>query len=486
MELLDDILRNVEVTKLTGDSSVDIGSIKEDSREVSSGDVFVAIEGYEVDGHRFIADAINKGATAIVYEKEDFLPESGSYVAIKTPDCRKALAYMASAYYGDPSESLYVVGVTGTNGKTSVITMLYRLFRAAGFATGMFSTVEVMINGERQEATHTTPGPMNIQQVLRQMVDQGCSWCFTEVSSHALDQDRVTAIKFKGGIFTNITHDHLDYHKTFDHYLKSKKKLFDNLSTEAFALVNADDKRSGVMVQNCKGAVFRYGLKNPAEYKGKILETDFTGTLLEINKKQVYTTTVGDFNASNLIAAFATADISGIAEEENLKALSRIGNIPGRMQVLLAGDIHGVVDYAHSPDALQKVLETLKRANKQVGNIYTVIGSGGDRDKAKRPEMGQIAANFSEKAIFTSDNPRNEDPMAIINEMKEGVKEDLQHKVMTHPDRKEAINLACALAQKGDVVLVAGKGHEKYQITKGEKHPFDDVAELEQHLKQKA
>ena len=482
---LHDILQEVNILHQTGTTGREIRNITEDSRKVGEGDVFVAIDGTGMDGHKFIGQALEKGAAAVVYQNDDYLQEKNDVAFIKTEDSRQALAAMASAYFGHPSRKLQVIGITGTNGKTSIVTMLYRLFREVGEKTGMLSTVEIMINDKQKEATHTTPGPMIIHELLREMADNGCRYCFMEVSSHAIDQHRTGGIDFKGAVFTNITHDHLDYHKTFDQYLTTKKKLFDNLNKESFALVNADDKRREVMVQNCAAKVATYGLKNAADYKTKILEADFSGMLLDINGQQAYVTTVGDYNASNLTAAYAVGDLLGLSPETNLTALSKTGNIPGRMQVIKEDEISGVVDYAHSPDALEKVLETIKRLNKQKGQIITVIGCGGDRDKAKRPEMGKIAARRSDKAIFTSDNPRNEDPLTIIQEMKAGVDEDRAGRVITNPDRKEAINMACMFAQKGDIVLVAGKGHEKFQVVKDEKLPFDDLKILQEYLKEK-
>ena len=386
-----------------------------------------------------------------------------------------ALGLLASAFYGNPSERLKLIGVTGTNGKTTIVNLLFNLVRALGYKAGMLSTIENRINDKRTGATHTTPDPLQLNQLLGRMVEEGCHYCFMEVSSHAIDQQRIAGLMFKGGIFTNITHDHLDYHKTFDAYLKAKKSFFDNISPSAFVLTNLDDRNGMVMLQNCRAVKYTYALKKPADFKGKIIENHFEGLNLSINGKELWSTLVGHFNAYNLLATAGCAILAGEKEDEVLQALSMLKTVEGRFDyVRSATNITGIVDYAHTPDALKNVLETINSIRTMNESLITVFGAGGDRDRTKRPEMGKIAAKLSNKVILTSDNPRSESPEEIIYQIKSGIEPVHSNKVVAITDRKEAIKTACMLANPGDIILVAGKGHEKYQDANGTKAPFDD------------
>jgi UDP-N-acetylmuramoyl-L-alanyl-D-glutamate--2,6-diaminopimelate ligase len=446
-----------------------------DSRQVVAESLFVAVRGSQVDGHSFISIAVELGAVAVVCE--EFPAEaSGKVVWIKVADAAVALGLISGNYHGNPADQLRIVGVTGTNGKTTTATLLYQLFNELGERSGLLSTVAVKIGEQTLPATHTTPDAKQLHANFRKMVDAGCRFCFMEVSSHALDQHRVEGIRFEGAIFTNITHDHLDYHQTFQAYIKAKKMLFDGLGSSAFALVNADDKNADVMLQNCKARKRKFALERMAEYKARVLENAFEGLQLEIGGQHVWFRLVGGFNASNLLAVYAAAVELGMDSEDVLLELSKIEGVSGRFQAVrdLDRSVTGIVDYAHTPDALKNVLETIRDIRGGGARIITVVGCGGNRDKSKRPVMAEIATRLSDQVVLTSDNPRNEDPAEILQEMMAGVPLAGKKKVMTVQDRREAIAVACRLAQPKDIILVAGKGHENYQEIKGVKHPFDD------------
>jgi UDP-N-acetylmuramoyl-L-alanyl-D-glutamate--2,6-diaminopimelate ligase len=436
--------------------------------------LFVAIGGTQSDGHAFIPNAIRAGASTIVCE---VLPEeidpNVTYVTVKSS--AEALGVIASNYFGNPSEHLKIVGVTGTNGKTTVATLLYKLFGALGHRVGLLSTVENRIGDQVLTATHTTPDPIQLNGLLRQMIDAGCSYVFIEVSSHAIDQQRISGLKFTGAIFTNITHDHLDYHKTFENYIKAKKKYFDDLDREAFALINADDKRGMIMLQNTKATKYTYGLKRMADFKGKIITNSIEGLELEIAGRNVWFKLIGDFNAYNLLAAYGTSVLLGQDNEETLTKLSALDGASGRFQLVLPGAKYiAIVDYAHTPDALQNVLETITQFRTGTEQVITVVGCGGNRDRTKRPLMAAIACKLSDRVVLTSDNPRDEDPMEIIKEMQTGIKPTDVRKTLVIADREEAIKSACMMARERDIILIAGKGHETYQEIKGFKYAFDD------------
>ncbi len=454
-----------------------------DSRNVKPFCVFVAIVGVASDGHSFIEQAIKGGAVAIVCEKfPDQLQENITYV--KVQNSAEALGYMACNYYDDPSEKIKVVAVTGTNGKTTTATLLYRMARKMGFKAGLLSTVENRVNDKIISATHTTPDALSLNKLLDDMATEGCEFCFMEASSHALHQHRLTGVRLTGAIFTNITHDHLDYHKTFNEYIKAKKILFDTLPSSAFALVNNDDKHGEIMLQNCKARKKTYAVKSMADYKVKVLENGFSGLHLSIQNNELYTKLIGGFNAYNLACVYATAIELGLNNLEVLTALSTLEAPEGRFQYMkTASGITAIVDYAHTPDALKNVLATIKEIRTGNEQVITLVGCGGDRDKTKRPEMASITANFSDRVILTSDNPRSENPEEIISEMKAGLDPVQMKKSLAITDRREAIKLACTLAQPGDIVLIAGKGHEKYQEINGVKHPFDDFEIVSETLK---
>lgn len=456
-------------------------NIRFDSRTVGPGDVFVAVKGDAVDGHDFIESALKRGAAAIVCQH---LPEKRlagiAWVAVE--DSAKALALLACAFYGNPSKRLALVGFTGTNGKTTCATLSYRLFMDLGYKAGLISTIETRIGEKVLPSTHTTPDAVAINALLARMLAEGCTHCFMEVSSHALVQHRVTGLHFAGGVFTNITHDHLDYHKTFPEYIRAKKLFFDGLTAKAFALTNNDDKRGPVMLQNCKAQKHGFSLKGAGNFNAKVLETTFEGMLLDLQGKEVWCKLTGGFNAYNLLAVCTSALLLGEDETEVLAALSRLEGASGRFEfVPNAAKIRAIVDYAHTPDALENVLKTIAQI-KGNEKVITVVGCGGNRDKEKRPLMAAVAANLSDKLILTSDNPRFEEPEAIIAEMFEGVPISKRKNALCVADRKEAIKLACSLAAEGDVVLVAGKGHEPYQEVKGVKYDFDDKGQLSQML----
>ncbi len=463
--------------------NTDVAGVAFDSRKVKAGFLFVAIRGVQSDGHAFIDRAIQSGATAIVAEQ---LPEQISdrttYVTVKSS--AQALGIAAANFYKNPSHRLRLVGVTGTNGKTTVATLLYQLFNSLGHRSGLLSTVVNRIVDKEIEATHTTPDPIQLNELLVQMIDAKCEYCFMEVSSHAVDQQRIAGLRFEGAIFTNITHDHLDYHKTFENYIKAKKEFFDSLGTEAFALVNADDKRGMVMLQNTKARKQSFGLKKMVDFKGKIITNSIEGLELEIGNKNVWFKLIGDFNAYNLLAAYGTAVLLGEESDEVLTHLSALPGAAGRFELIGRGSkITAIVDYAHTPDALKNVLETIAHFRTGTEQVITVVGCGGNRDKTKRPLMASIACRFSDKVVLTSDNPRDEDPMVIIQEMQTGIGPSEVRKTVVLVNREEAIKTACMLAREHDIILVAGKGHEKYQEIKGVRYPFDDREVLERLLK---
>jgi len=483
MKVLKDILYKVSLISTTGDMELRIQNIVFDSRNVVEGFVFVAIPGTQVDGHEFIETAIKKGAKAIICEHlPTNLMEGITYVQVTSS--AKAMGIMAANYFGNPSEKIKVVAVTGTNGKTTTVTLLHQLYMGMGYSTGLISTVENKINNEVIPATHTTPDSVSVQALLRKMLDAGCTHCFMEASSHAIVQERIAGLKLAGAVFTNISHDHLDYHKTFDEYIKAKKKLFDDLPKDAFALVNEDDKRGMVMLQNCKATHQTFGLKSPSDFKAKIISNTLEGLELDINGKLIWFLMIGSFNAYNLLGALGTAVLLGEEEEEVLRELSAIKGAKGRFDRISIGGITAIVDYAHTPDALDNVLKTINGVRTGVEQLITVVGCGGNRDKTKRPIMAKIAVQESDKAILTSDNPRFEDPMEILKDMQTGVGPTEIRKTLTIEDRREAIKTACMLSKKGDIILIAGKGHEDYQEIKGVKHHFDDAEVVTELLTQ--
>jgi len=479
---LKEILYKVSLRSTSGDMDINIRQVCFDSRKVEQGDLFVAVKGTQVDGHKYIQNAIERGAVAIVGEAAGFHREGVAYVQVK--DSAEALGIIASNYFGNPSRELKIVGVTGTNGKTTTVFLLYQLFKDMGYNVGLLSTVYNMIKERQIPSSHTTADAVQINRLLADMVTEGCTHCFMEVSSHAISQKRVAGLAFDIGVFTNITHDHLDYHKTFDDYIAAKKGLFDGLSSTATALINADDKRGKVMVQNSAGKKAFFGVKKPADFKAKILSNTPIGLELEIDSHKTWFKLTGDFNAYNLLAAYASAVVLGEDEEEVLTILSSAQAIPGRFERVEEGeDITAIVDYAHTPDALKNVLKTIQNIRTRNEQVITVIGCGGNRDRTKRPKMAEIACRLSDKVILTSDNPRNEDPEKIIEDMKAGVGPLDFKKTLTIVDRREAIRTAVALAQKYDIILVAGKGHEDYQEIKGVKHAFSDKEILKETLK---
>lgn len=482
MKFLKDILYKCRLKEVLGSTNVAVEHIASDSRLVKPFTVFVAVRGTVTDGHNYIASAIEKGAVAVVCEE---LPEErpDTVTFVQVDEAAKSLGYIASNFYDNPSEEVKVVGITGTNGKTTCATLLYQLFRLLNQPTGLLSTVVNRINDQQIEATHTTPDAIALNALLRKMADKGIEYCFMEASSHAIHQHRVTGIQFAGGVFTNITHDHLDYHGTFNEYIKAKKGLFDMLPSSAFALVNNDDLHSEVMVQNCKAKVRTFGLKTMTDYRVKVLENQFTGLHLNLDGKDLYTKLVGGFNAYNLLAVYAVSMELGMDQMDVLTSMSMLGSVEGRFQYVESKDgIIGIVDYAHTPDALLNVLKTIKDIRTGNEQVITVVGCGGDRDKDKRPKMATIAAELSERVILTSDNPRTEDPEAILNDMKQGLDPAQTSRTFSITDRREAIRMACSIAKKGDILLVAGKGHEKYQEVNGVRSPFDDMQILKETL----
>lgn len=476
--ILTDILQNVILQKTIGEIEINIDNIQFDSRKVEAGSAFVATRGTASDGHQYIQMAIEKGALAIICE-EIPVELNPDITYVKVENSADALGKMASAWYGFPSSKMILVGVTGTNGKTTIATLLYQLFRQLGHKSGLLSTVCNYVDELAVEATHTTPDALALNELLAQMVDAGCEYAFMEVSSHSVDQRRIAGLEFAGGIFTNITRDHIDYHLTFENYLKAKKQFFDDLAAEAFALTNADDKNGLVMLQNSKAQKYSYSLRGIADFKTRILEHSFEGMLLDMNDKEVNVSFIGKFNASNLSAVFGAAVLLGQDELEVLRIISSLHSVSGRFETLRApAGYTAIVDYAHTPDALNNVISTINQILQGNGRLITVVGCGGNRDKGKRPMMAREAVNGSWKAILTSDNPRFEEPQDILNDMLAGLDVVEKSKSLTIVDRREAIKTACALALPGDVVLVAGKGHEDYQIIQGIKHHFDDKEEV--------
>ena len=479
MKTLKDILTGTNPLSVTGTTDVTVTGICIDSRRVTSGSAFVAVKGTLSDGHDFITKAEEQGATVIVCET---LPAKTSthITYVKVANSAMATGLMASAFYDHPSHSMKVVGITGTNGKTTTVTLLYKLFHSLGHKCGLISTVKNMVNEEELVSTHTTPDAVSIQSLFSKMADAGCEYVFMEVSSHAVHQERIAGINFAGGVFTNITHDHLDYHKTFDEYIRVKKSFFDSLDKDAFALVNADDKRGLVMMQNTAASKNTYSLKMPANFKGKVLENNLSGLVMNMDSHEAHFRLIGTFNAYNLLAVYGSAVLLGLDKLEVLAALSSLSGATGRFETYLspADKVLGIIDYAHSPDALINILATINQLRVGDQQLITIIGCGGDRDRTKRPIMAEVAAEHSDKAIFTTDNPRSEDPEVILNEMETGVNISRKRKCLRIADRKEAIKTAVMLAQPGDIVLVAGKGHETYQEIKGVKYHFDDHEEL--------
>ena len=471
---LEELLKGINVIEIKGDSTQTVSGIHIDSRKVEAGHLFIAVKGTQTDGHAYIGKAIELGATAIVCET--FPEDMASHVTyIKVAYTEDCVGKLATAFYGDPTSKLELIGVTGTNGKTTIATLLYNMFRKFGYKVGLISTVCNYIDDEAIPTEHTTPDPITLNKLLGRMADEGCKYAFMEVSSHSVAQKRIGGLKFAGGIFTNLTRDHLDYHQTVDNYLKAKKAFFDNLPKSAFALTNLDDKNGMVMVQNTKAKVCTYSLRSISDFKGKVLEDGFEGMLLDINNVEVNVQFIGRFNASNLLAVYGTACLLGKKPEDVLLVLSTLQPVSGRFDALRSPrGYSAIVDYAHTPDALTNVLNTIQGVLNGRGNIITVVGAGGNRDKGKRPIMAQEAAKYSDKVIITSDNPRFEEPQDIINDMLAGLSKEDMRKVISIVDRKEAIKTACMLAQAGDAILVAGKGHENYQDIKGVKHHFDD------------
>jgi UDP-N-acetylmuramoyl-L-alanyl-D-glutamate--2,6-diaminopimelate ligase len=483
MRLLTDILYKAGLEEIIGTTNVAVSSITFDSRKIKKDSLFIAVKGTAIDGHTFITQAIETGAIAIVCEE---LPETQleNITYVKVKNANYALGIIAANFYDNPSQKLKLVGVTGTNGKTTTVTLLYNLFKSLGYTVGLLSTVKNKINNEEVPATHTTPDAISLNELLSKMLEKGCQYVFMEVSSHAIVQHRVTGVIFAGGVFTNITHDHLDYHKTFDEYIKAKKIFFDNLSEDAFALTNKDDANGMVMLQNTKAHRVTYALKSPADHKCRIIENHLNGLLLNIDNKEVWVKLIGMFNAYNVLAVYCTAVLLKQDATNILTALSALNSVEGRFQYLKSETgIIGIVDYAHTPDALKNVLDTIKGIRTGNEQVITLVGCGGDRDSTKRPVMAQIACQFSNKVILTADNPRSEDPEEILNQMQKGIDPVDAKKTLRISDRKEAIKTACSLAKQGDIILIAGKGHEKYQEIKGVKHPFDDFEILKETFK---
>ena len=478
--IIKDIIKGIDA-KVTGATDVEVADLQFDSRRVAAGTLFVAQRGTKVDGHVFIATAVEQGAVAVVCEvlPADLDPR---VTYIQVADSSHALGLMAANYYGHPSEQLKLIGITGTNGKTTTVTLLHRLFRLMGHHTGLISTIVNKIDETELPTSHTTPDALELNRLLRQMVDAGCRYCFMEVSSHAVVQHRIAGLNYAGAIFSNITHDHLDFHKTMANYIAAKKGFFDALPKEAWALVNVDDKNGRVMVQNTRAEVHTYGLQHQADFHCRVLEDTFEGMHLDINGHELWCRLVGRFNAYNLTAIYAAAVLCGTPEEEALRLLSMLEAAPGRFQYVSGRGITAIVDYAHTPDALQNVIATINDIRRKTQQLITVVGCGGDRDRTKRPEMAQIAAENSDKVVLTSDNPRTEDPDAILDEMEKGLTAEQLCQVLRITDRRQAIRTACMMAKEGDIVLVAGKGHEKYQEVNGVRSHFDDVEELEKEL----
>lgn len=484
MKILKDILYKVAIESVTGSTEIDIHKIDFDSRKIEENDVFVAIRGSLSDGHDYINKAIQLGAVAIICDTLPSTIEKGiTYIKVK--DTNTALAFMAANYFGNPSEKLKLVGVTGTNGKTTIASLLFQLFEKAGFKVGLLSTVKIMVDQTEYKATHTTPDSITINHYLNEMIEAGVTHCFMEVSSHGIHQKRTEALHFVGGIFTNLSHDHLDYHPTFAEYRDVKKSFFDSLPKTAFALSNIDDKNGPVMLQNTVARKFTYALKSYADFKATILESQLSGLLLKVNDNEVWVKLIGTFNAYNVLAIYGTAVELGMDSLEALRLLSDLESVSGRFQYIVSeGNITAIVDYAHTPDALDNVLKTINDIRTKNEQLISVVGCGGNRDKTKRPIMAKIATDLSDKAILTSDNPRNEDPEVILDEMEKGVEAHNYKKLLRITDRKQAIKTACQLAQPNDIILIAGKGHETYQEINGVRHHFDDMETVKEILNQ--
>lgn len=482
--LLKDVLYKVNLNAVIGGTNVTVNALQFDSRKIEQNDVFIAIKGTVVNGHDYINQVVENGASVIVCETiPDNTVEGVTYVEVD--NSAKALATMASNFYGVPSENLKLVGVTGTNGKTTIASLLYQLFKRAGYKVGLLSTVKIMVDEKEFKATHTTPDSLTINRYLKQMNEEGVEFCFMEVSSHGIHQYRTEGLHFEGGIFTNLSHDHLDYHNTFAEYRDVKKKFFDELPKSAFSLVNSDDKNGLVMQQNTKSKKYTYALKSYTDYRAQILENQLNGLLLKINDNEVWTKLIGSFNAYNLLAIYGTADLLGLESVEILRLLSELESVSGRFQYLISDEkVTAIVDYAHTPDALKNVLETINSIRTKNEELITVVGCGGDRDKTKRPKMANIATALSTKVILTSDNPRTENPQVIIDEMEVGVESQNFKKLLSIVDRKQAIKTACQLAQPNDIILIAGKGHETYQEINGVRTDFDDYKIVNELLKQ--
>ncbi len=477
MKKLDTHITDLLGGELTGKWPSSVSAVTDDSRQVTEGAIFVAVKGPVSDGHNYIPHALENGASVIVSERKISLPEGKALLTVK--NSRRALALLAGWFYDYPSEKLKLTGITGTNGKTSVTTMLYTLFRNAGYASGLISTIENRINDKVIPAKNTTPGIVELNRLLSQMVNEGVEYAFMEVSSHGIHQERIEGIRFDGGVFTNLTHEHLDYHGTFIEYRDTKKKFFDRLPRNAFALTNIDDKNGRFMLQNTPARAHTYGLKNPADFKTEILEMDFTGMLLKINGKEVWVKLTGRFNAYNLTAVFGTAVLLGIPQDEALVRMSNLQSPPGRFERVMAGDGRiAIIDYAHTPDALENVLHTINEIKKKTQQVITVVGAGGDRDKTKRPLMADVAARLSDWVILTSDNPRTENPADILADMLQGVPVTENYKTLVIEDRSQAIKAATHYAKAGDIILIAGKGHENYQVIGNEKKYFSDKEEV--------
>ncbi|WP_426431375.1 UDP-N-acetylmuramoyl-L-alanyl-D-glutamate--2,6-diaminopimelate ligase [Winogradskyella sp. HB-48] len=483
MKILKDILYKVTINAVVGSTSATVNKVEFDSRKVESNDVFVAIRGTITDGHKYIEKAIEDGAIAVVCE---VLPETlhDGITYVEVANSNQALAFMAANYFEHPSENLKLVGVTGTNGKTTVTSLLYQLFKKAGYKVGLLSTVKIMVDNTEYKATHTTPDSLTINKYLKLMNEEGVEFCFMEASSHGIHQSRTEGLKFSGGVFTNLSHDHLDYHESFAEYRDVKKSFFDHLPKDAFALSNMDDKNGLVMLQNTEAKKYTYALKNYADYRAQILENEFSGLLLKVNESELWTKLIGSFNAYNILAIYGAAELLGLEKDEILRLISELDNVSGRFQYFISDEkITAIVDYAHTPDALKNVLETINSIRTKNEQLITVVGCGGDRDKTKRPKMAHIASALSTKVIFTSDNPRSEVPEAIIEDMEKGVEPQNFKKIVSITDRKQAIKTACQMAEAKDIILIAGKGHETYQEIKGERFDFDDYKTVQEFLK---
>jgi UDP-N-acetylmuramoyl-L-alanyl-D-glutamate--2,6-diaminopimelate ligase len=471
---IEEIIKKCSVISISGLTNLEIDQIIFDSRKATSTSVFVAVNGSQVDGHEYIDQVITAGCKCIVSEKLVQVPQDVTFILVHNSS--ESLGLMASSFYGNPSEKLKLVGITGTNGKTTTATLLHNVFTKLGYKVGLLSTVVNKVGNNEIQSTHTTPDPVSLNALLAEMITQGCEYCFMEVSSHSVVQHRISGLTFTGGVFTNITHDHLDYHGSFKEYIKAKKGFFDMLSNDSFALTNADDKNGNVMLQNTVAAKYSYALKTPADFKAKIIENQFSGLVLNVDGNELWTKLIGSFNAYNLLAIYGVGILLGQDKIELLTILSNLDSVVGRFQQIRSNSgITAIVDYAHTPDALENVLSTISSIRTKNEQVLTVVGCGGDRDKAKRPKMAAVACELSDKVIITSDNPRSEEPEQIIKEMMEGVEGHFFNKTLSVTDREQAIKTACVMAQPGDIILIAGKGHENYQEIKGVKHPFDDL-----------